>query len=239
MAKAPSVGRVKTRLVPPLSPDEATALSGCFLSDVTTNIALAGRTLPIDGYVAYAPAGTAPAFAAVIAPGTGLVLADGSAAMPDEVAGFGRSLFHAVLGLLELGYGAACLVNADGPTLPTERLVAAARALAAPGDRAVLGPADDGGYYLIGMKAAHAALFSAIDWSTERVAAQTAARAGEIGLDLVSLPSWYDVDDPASLRALIDELDGAGRGGYAAPETARWLAESAIRDRLAPASRRA
>src|SRR5437868_6108868 len=80
MAKAPRVGRVKTRLVPPLTQDEATALSVCFLSDVTANIALAGRATAIDGFIAYAPADSEGSFEGVIAPGTELVLADGSGA---------------------------------------------------------------------------------------------------------------------------------------------------------------
>jgi uncharacterized protein len=245
MAKAPSPGRVKTRLVPPLSPDEAMALSGCFLQDVTENIAQAARALPIDGYVAFAPSGGEALLRPVIAPGTRLILADGSPAMPERVERFGRSLLHAARGLFELGYGAVGLLNSDGPTLPTEFLIAAARALATPGDRVVLGPADDGGYYLLAMKAPHAALFRDIDWSTAQVAAQTSARAAELGLELVTLPAWYDVDDASSLQALLAELDGAGRpdsvspAGYAAPATAGWLARHAIRDRLAPTARRA
>src|SRR5271156_6077752 len=106
MAKAPSPGRVKTRLVPPLSADEATALSGCFLQDVTANIAQAARDQPIDGYVAFAPAGSEALLRPVIAPGTRLILADGSPVMPDRVERFGRSLLHAARGLFELGYGA-------------------------------------------------------------------------------------------------------------------------------------
>jgi hypothetical protein len=242
MAKAPSAGRVKTRLVPPLSADEATALSGCFLRDVTANIAEAGRAAAIDRWIAYAPAGNEALFDPVIAPGTRLVLADGSADMPEGVERFGRSLLHAAQGLFDLGYGAVCLLNSDSPTLPTACLVEAAHALAAPGGRVVLGPADDGGYYLIGMTAPHAALFRDIDWSTARVAAQTADRVAELGLELVTLPGWYDVDDAASLRTLLAELAGESdrkSTGYAAPETARWLAALDLTDRLAPAMRRA
>jgi rSAM/selenodomain-associated transferase 1 len=233
MAKAPHAGRVKTRLTPPLTADQATQLSAAFLADVTANIALAGRDAPIDGFIAYAPAGSVAQFDGMVAPGTGFVLADGEHAAPPEIAGFGRCLYDAMHGLLALGYGAACLVNADGPTLPTAILVEAARALAAPRDRVVLGPADDGGYYLIGMRAAHAALFRDIAWSTGAVAEQTRARIDALGLECVVLPRWYDVDDPATLRALIAELDGAAGAGYRAPATTRWLAAHDIRRRLA------
>jgi hypothetical protein len=84
--------------------------------------------------------------------------------------------------------------------------VAAATVLAAPGDRIVLGPSTDGGYYLIGLKRPHRRLFEDIDWSTERVAAQTLARARELDLAIHHLPSWYDVDDLAALRVLMGEL---------------------------------
>ncbi len=97
--------------------------------------------------------------------------------------------------LFATGFGAACLVNSDSPTLPTALLIQAARALLAPGERVVLGPAEDGGYYLLGMKQPHAHLFADIAWSTSSVAAATHARAVALGLDVVTLPAWYDVDD--------------------------------------------
>ena len=115
---------------------------------------------------------------------------------------------HAATSLLAQGYGAVCLVNSDSPTLPTAFLEHAAAALARPGDRMVLGGADDGGYYLIGLKAPHARLFRDIAWSTDEVAAQTLARAATAGLDVVALPPWFDVDDAASLARLIEDLSG-------------------------------
>jgi len=206
MAKAPQAGRSKTRLVPALAPEQAARLSAAFLRDVTENIAAAARMQAIAGYVAYAPAGLEHLFDGHLAGGTGFVLADGSPAMPGNVQGFGRCLLHAVDALLARGHEAACVLNSDSPTLPTALLAEAARVLAAPGDRAVLGPADDGGYYLLGMKKSHAHLFADIAWSTDTVARDTAARAAEIGLELVTLPGWYDVDDAASLARLIENL---------------------------------
>ena len=76
----------------------------------------------------------------------------------------------------------------------------------APGDRIVLGPSTDGGYYLLGLKQPHRRLFEDIDWSTERVSEQTLARARELGLPVHQLPSWYDVDDLGALRVLVGEL---------------------------------
>jgi rSAM/selenodomain-associated transferase 1 len=222
MAKAPAAGRSKTRLTPPLTPEQAAALSAAFLRDITQALARAARDRPIDPWVAYAPAGLAGAFDGIIADGTELLLADGATDVPPGVTGFGRCLFHAIHALLAKGYGAACVLNSDSPTLPVRILCDAADILLAPGDRAVIGPAEDGGYYLLGVKAAHAHLFADIAWSTDRVAETTRERARQAGLDLVELPRWYDVDDAASLDRLRRDL--AQSGDHAAPASAHALA---------------
>ncbi len=225
MAKAPQPGRSKTRLIPALTPEQAAALSAAFLRDITENIQAAADGANIHGWAAYAPAGAEPLFTGVLASGTKLLLADGSPEMPPNVQGFGRCLLHAMQDLLNQGYGAACVVNSDSPTLPTAYLAEAARILARHGARAVLGPADDGGYYLLGLQAAHAHMFADITWSTDQVAEQTRARAQDIGLDLVLLPAWYDVDDAASLAQLVYDLEnpGTAQAAYAAPATTACL----------------
>ncbi len=234
MAKVPQAGRSKTRLVPAVPPEAAAALSAAFLRDTTENIALAARDAPLDGHVAYAPAGLEGLFDGHLAAGTSLLLADGSGDMPEAVHGFGRCLLHATRTLLDDGYGAACVLNSDGPTLPTAFLVRAAALLAQPGDRAVLGPSEDGGYYLLGLKRAHTFMFADIDWSTGAVAAQTRDRALSAGLELVELPPWFDVDDRASLRHLLDALD-RDDGGYEAPATRTAVDRLGIRALLTSA----
>ncbi len=224
MAKAPQAGRSKTRLCPPLTSEQAAVLSAAFLRDTTENVALAARSGPIVGYAAYAPSGTEALLRRHVAAGTILQLADGGLGLPDGVRGFGRCLLHAIQGMISRGHAAACVLSADSPTLPTALLAQAAAVLLAPGERAVLGPADDGGYYLLGLKTPHAALFSDIDWSTSLVAEQTRQRARTIGLDLVELDPWYDVDDAASLALLLAE-----RHGYAAAATARAIDHLALR----------
>jgi hypothetical protein len=226
MAKAPRPNHVKTRLVPPLTPHQAASLNASFLRDVTENILEAARAAPIAGFVAYAPEGSEALFDGMLAAGTQLLLADGTIAVPAGVSGFGRALLHAATSLLERGYGAVCLVNSDSPTLPTAFLRQAAEALARSGDRMVLGPAEDGGYYLIALKAPHAALFQEIAWSTDQVAAQTLAQARRIGLEVVVLPQWFDVDDATSLTRLVDHLTTSRHDGaipYAAPATRAWV----------------
>lgn len=232
MAKAPVPGRAKTRLVPPLTPDGAAALSGAFLSDITGNLAQAARHAPIDGWVAYAPAGSEELFAARAVPGTALLLADGRGEMPAGVGGLGRCLLHAARGLSARGYAALCLVNSDSPTLPTGLLSRAASLLLDDPRRVVLGPAEDGGYYLIGMSAPHSSLFEGIAWSTSRVAAETRARVAALRLPLVELDAWYDVDDPPALERLRGELDcpmAKGFTPYAAPATSACLDRLGLR----------
>jgi uncharacterized protein len=232
IAKAPDAARVKTRLSPLLRPDEARALSACFLRDMTHMLASAARAAPIDGYIAFAPAGSEASFAPIVAPGTGYVLADGAIDAPPGVVGFGRCLLQAARALFAAGYGAVGLLNSDSPTLPAELIVETARLLALPGERAVLGPASDGGYYLLALKAPHAPLFADIDWSTARVAAQTRAAAQRLGLAVAEIAPWYDVDDPASLAQLVHDCAAKGK---AAPSTAAWLERSGIAERLARA----
>ena len=113
------------------------------------------------------------------------------------------------------------------PTLPTALLCETARALSRPEADMVLGPAEDGGYYLLGVRAPHAHLFRQIDWSTDQVAAQTRARASDLGLESVLLDPWYDVDDRHGLNRLIQDIGERrteeGHRPYAAPLTAACL----------------
>jgi uncharacterized protein len=216
MAKASIPGRAKTRLVPPLTAEDAADLNTSFLRDVADNLIGASALANISGFMAFAPAGSAAFFRDILPERIGLL---------ETVApSFGECLSHAATALLDAGHDAVCLLNSDSPTLPTGYLVAAATALAPPGDRIVLGPSTDGGYYLLGLKRLHRRLFEDIDWSTDRVAAQTLERARELGLAVHQLPSWYDVDDFAALRLLVDELfeDRRFRLWGSRPTPAAW-----------------
>ena len=237
MAKAPLPGAVKTRLVPPLRSDEAAALGASFLRDVTENVALAARDATIYGYVAYAPSGSERLFDGMLAFGTRLVLANGAGISAPRVRGFGRCLLHAAEALFAGGHDAVCLLNSDSPTLPTRLIARAASALTAPGERVVLGPADDGGYYIVGMKAPHVHLFEDIAWSTATVAAQTRQRAHALNLPVTELDPWYDVDDGPALCRLFRELqsgwDSGGLSPYPAPATAACIERLMLRGLLA------
>jgi rSAM/selenodomain-associated transferase 1 len=226
MAKASAPGRTKTRLVPPLTFEEAAELNTAFLKDVTENIALAaahaGQNASIAGYAAYGPPGSEDFFRQHL-PLMGLI--------PAWLPNFGACLLQATEDMLARGHQAAVVLNSDSPNLPTALLNETAELLAQPGDCAVLGPSSDGGYYLLGLKTAHRRMFEDIAWSTEHVAEQTRERVREIGLTLHELPTWYDVDDIESLRQLDSELAGddavprrvAGNAPHQARHTAALL----------------
>lgn len=212
MIKSPRAGASKTRLVPPLTYEEAAALSVCFLSDTAANIAevcdlKAEGTNAVEGVAVYTPVGAEEAFDGLLPQSFALLAQRGDS--------FGERLFYAASDLLQLGYESCCLIDSDSPTLPSALLAGAVEELGRPGDRIVLGPADDGGYYLIGMKRAHPRLFADIAWSTAEVCAQTIERAREINLEVGLLPAWYDVDDAATLRRLCVELFDAPKGAEA------------------------
>jgi glycosyltransferase A (GT-A) superfamily protein (DUF2064 family) len=128
------------------------------------------------------------------------LLADGSISTPEGVEVLGRCLLHAIIGQFDQGHAAACVLSSDTPTLPTAYLVNATKSLLE-GDerRVVLGACDDGGYYLLGMRAPDVHLFRNIALSTDTVAAATRERARELDLELIELPQWHDVDDATSL----------------------------------------
>ena len=232
MTKAPRAGQVKTRLTPPLTPEEAAALNICFLRDTTAAISLVVGEGSAKGIGAYTPVGAESAYIDILPPHFELVPQRGDA--------FGERLAYAAEDLLRVGFKSVCLIDSDSPTVPQRAYAQAAKLLDQPGDRIVFGPSDDGGYYLIGMKKLHRRLFDEIDWSTERVAEQTLKRAEEIGVKVELLPTWYDVDDRVTLRRLCDELLGPQDGtpaGYAATETHNFLSrliDGEGRDRIWP-----
>jgi rSAM/selenodomain-associated transferase 1 len=218
MLKAPVEGQVKTRLSPPLSPQSAAGLSRRMIRDTADNIAGVCLTMRATGVAVFTPAGAEAAIDPLLPAGFARVVQRGEA--------FGERLANAAADLLGLGFTSLCLIDSDSPTLPPATLAAAVRALEGDGDRSVIAGADDGGYCLIGLKAAHPEVFAGIDWSTSRVYRQTLQRAAAAGLDMAELPGWYDVDDRATLRRLCDELLGSpvhADGGYPAPHTRRFL----------------
>jgi len=213
MTKAPRAGEVKTRLVPPLTHDEAAQLNSSFLRDIAAAIAAAiGETArscsrrPVAAYEN--------------------ILPEEFFLIAQRGHNFGDRLIFAAKDLFKVGFASVCLINSDSPTVPAENFSQAVELLQLPGDRIVLGPSDDGGYYLIGLKKLHREMFERIDWSTERVLDQTLQRAAQIGAEVKLLPAGYDVDDFATLERLCSELLGENsyRGCGIAPNTRKLLA---------------
>jgi rSAM/selenodomain-associated transferase 1 len=226
MAKAPLVGSVKTRLIPPLTAEEAAELSRCFIRDMAVGISSIADVEAGIGIVAFTPPDQANAFDDLLPAGFHLLAQRGS--------DLGERLLHATQDLLAAGFASVCLINGDSPTLPPSCLAQAASLLRQSGDRVALGPAEDGGYYLIGLKRPHARMFDRIDWSTPRVFEQSLARAAEIGLEVARLQFWYDVDDAASLQRLLREVAPSRHeqkdhpsGSGNAPRTAAYLRQIA------------
>lgn len=215
MTKAPEPGKVKTRLTPPLTANEAAELNICFLRDLSRSIDAARKQAAARGVAIYTPVGKESAYRDTL-PAEFLLI-------PQREGNFGERLEQAVSDLLAAGFAAVCLINSDSPTVPEEDFAEAANELDKPGDRIVLGPSDDGGYYLIGMKKLHRHVFKEIDWSTERVFEQTLQRAGEIGVPVHELAKGYDVDDQSTLHRLCDDLLGTNASTTAAIHTRRFL----------------
>ena len=199
MAKAPRAGEVKTRLCPPLSLVDAAELYRRLLLDKIEQVRSL-RTASLA--IAYTP-DEARAFFEEVAPGFVLV--------PQRGADLGDRLANSLGELLDTGHRGALAIDSDTPTLPLEFLQQALDLIVTPEIDVVLGPTEDGGYYLIGLRAVHRELFEAMAWSTQQVLPETIRRADAKGLRVACLPPWYDIDTPddlARLRMTLAASDG-------------------------------
>jgi rSAM/selenodomain-associated transferase 1 len=193
VAKRPAAGQTKTRLCPPLSAADAAALYECFLRD-TLDIM---RQVPgVSRGIVYLPEGAEDYFRA-LAPNMELTAQRG--------ADLGERLDHLLTAALADGAQQAVVMDSDSPTLPPAYVAAAFAQLDGPNDL-VLGPCDDGGYYLIGLKRPQPRLLREVQMSTPDVMRDTLVLAAELGLRAALLPSWYDVDTAAELERLRTEI---------------------------------
>jgi rSAM/selenodomain-associated transferase 1 len=209
MAKQPFPGRTKTRLTPPLSAVESADLYACFLRDV---IALASSVPEVTPFVAYAPV-DAESFFWGFAPDVQLI--------PQVGATLGERLEFVLTSLLDAGFDHVAAMNSDSPNLPQRFLAEAFEQLAEPGTDVVLGPCEDGGYYLIGWNRPNPRLVREVKMSTPNVLQDTLAIAAEENLHVSLLPTWYDVDSGGELQRLLDDLDNLPADSH----TRRFLCE--------------
>ncbi len=198
-AKAPVPGQVKTRLCPPLTPDEAASLHGSMVMDAVEH------TRPLrefDIYLACTPSMDHPFFQTLAA--------RHRLQLCDQVGeDLGQRMDHALTIILNRGYKHALLVGADIPNLSGHTYKQAKDMLQS--KDVVFGPTKDGGYYLVGMKIPNPELFANISWSTDRVLTQSQAQAEKLGLAMSLLEPEHDIDTFDDLQAFLDEKTGLGK----------------------------
>ena len=210
MAKAPMAGHVKTRLVPPLTREEAAELYRCLLLDKIRQV---GTLSGVDPYLAYTPP-EARAQMASLAPQDFTLI-------PQAGSDLGDRLHRLSAVLLDGGHPGVIIIDSDTPTLPSTYLLDALDRIQNESTDLVLGPAEDGGYYLIGLKRPCRSLFDSIPWSGPSVLSETLRRASAQRLEVATLPTWFDVDTPSDLLRLRNDL--ATNGSGLAPHTRAFL----------------
>lgn len=193
MAKEPGPGRVKTRLCPPLTPREAAHLYAAFLLD---SIELVADIPGTDPFLAYDPPSAAEFFRRMVPRSVECV--------PQGTGDLGTRLSRISRGLFVRGYRRVVVIASDTPHLPRDCIRRALDLLDE--TDVVLGPCDDGGYYLVGSRVPAPALFEGIAWSTLAVLEQTVGRAEDAGLGWAVLPPCYDIDTIGDLHRLATDL---------------------------------
>lgn len=205
-AKAPVCGRVKTRLIPTLGPEGATRLARALLRDTVRMVTELPRAVPVMA-LSGSPDEVDPE---VLAP---------MAHVWDQGDGdLGQRQERALRRSLKRG-GPVLLIGSDLPGLPASHLEHAAGILTGGAD-AVIGPADDGGFYLIGVNRCPKGLLDGLPWSRSKTREKTVERLRDRGLDTRLARPWFDVDEPEDLKRLADAL---ARGRISAPNTAKVI----------------
>ncbi len=203
-AKEPEPGRVKTRLCPPLRPAQAADLVEAFLGDMLETLVAAGAGGLFEVRLAASPGAGGPRLA-------DLARRSGVACLEQGHGDLGRRMQRVMEAGLEEAEAVA-LVGGDLPDLPP-RYVTSSFQMLAPGrgeaePEVVLGPCDDGGYYLVAARRRVPCLFSIdVPWGGSGVFGATTTRLSEEGIVYSLVPLWSDVDDAASLASLNRRLE--------------------------------
>ena len=221
-ARAPRLGHVKTRMLPCLDPGQALALHRALLEDSLSLLRLAAFQMAARPLLAlsdpWEPAGD-PADAPLMAAVAGVTR------FQQRGKDLGERLLHAFRSLFRRqGRAAVVIFGADSPTLPPARLASALALLESEQDL-VLGPAEDGGFYLIGARRIVPGLFAGIPWGTSQVFEATLRAGRRSGLRVALLPPWYDVDRPEDLGRLRDDVKSSSP--FRPERTASFLEELA------------
>lgn len=231
-ARVPRAGAVKTRMIPWLDAREALALHRALLEDslrlLRRAASLAGARPILSFSEAWEPGSD----------GESRPLAEACAGIdlaPQRGGDLGERLARTFADMRGQGCRGAAVIGSDSPTLPPERIAEAFARLEG-GAEVVLGPAEDGGYYLVAAAREMPQMFAALPWGTAEVLAATLDRLARAGVRPFLLPPWYDLDTPADLARARSDL--AARTDGAAPRTAAFLARLERLGRLPGAAQR-
>jgi rSAM/selenodomain-associated transferase 1 len=219
VAKQPIPGQTKTRLCPPLTPSQAADLYGCFLRDTLDAMRKVSSVQRVIGFLPE----SAHDYFSQLAPDMELICQRGAT--------LGERLDNLLNDALEGGSRQAVVMDSDSPTLPVTYLYQAFEQL--DNVEVVLGPTQDGGYYLIGMKQPQPQLLHQVKMSTSHVLNDTIQLAEASGLSVSLLPTWYDVDTIADLKVLEGEIARESKDGIAAA-TRGWLSQTDWRNITRP-----
>lgn len=209
MAKAPVPDEVKTRLTPPLKPEEASYIYQNFLLDKIEQV----KSIEARRFISYTPETSEAFFRSIMPSGFFLISQAG--------ADLGERLVNVSNGLFAQGAEKVVMLDSDTPNLPTDYIKEALSLL--DDVDVVIGPCEDGGYYLIGIRSFMPELFIGIPWSTSRVAELTIMKAQELGLTVSLLHGWYDVNTAIDLKRLKKDLDSPSEKCFFCENTFRTL----------------
>lgn len=212
MAKVPRAGQVKTRLRPFLTDEQCASLAICFLKDTVANAVKAAPKV----VVAFSPPEDRKLIESFLTNEIILIEQQGN--------DLGERLESAIESAENLGSSPIITIGTDSPTLPLKTLTAAVESFRESEIGAVLGATKDGGYYLIGLRKSIPEIFENVSWSSANVYRETIEKAKNVGIEnLIELPVWHDIDVPADLIFLRDEIFADKTSPRRIPETYRWL----------------
>jgi len=214
MTKVPGFADVKTRLRPLLSEGQCVELARCFLTDTITNLA----SVFDHRIIAFTPEVGREAIETIVG---------GHIYITQRGGDLGQRLDAVIAEAFKMGFRPVIVIGTDSPTLPPEYVAQAFGHLQSHEDGVAIGPADDGGFYLIAVSRPREGIFDGVTWSSDRTYEQTVANIKSIGdVDLLVLPRWYDVDEPADLARLIAQIDLDETARDRARATSRWITEN-------------
>jgi hypothetical protein len=210
MAKVPSAGKVKTRLEPHFSTEQCAALAEAFLQDAVGK----AKKVCENVILAYSPPEEINALKKILPFQNVFIEQTGR--------DLGEKMFNAFKFAFEQNSESVVMIGTDSPTFPAD-FIEQAFAFLELETEVVLGGAEDGGFYLIGLRALREEIFENVGWSSPEVFEQVYRNIMNLNLHLRETPSWYDVDEPKDLEKLREEFLHNENARRRAPKTFEFL----------------